>query len=136
VTLLNELGITRRQLSYWIEKGWLRPAGGGGQGNPFTLPPDEITVARAMVRLTGAGLSPEVACRVAREHRTATVIDALGGSGPDVHVHVSEPYRFLVEDGERHYDGDDLARGIEEFSKALGRHKSYVTLEAIKHAGR
>lgn len=64
----HELGITYRQLNHWVIRGYLRPDHARRtSGIARTWPEAELEVARRMARLTAAGISPEVACKFARE---------------------------------------------------------------------
>lgn len=62
------LGISYRQLDYWIRRGYLRPAvpRGGGPGHSRQWPAEEIQVALRMSVLVAAGLVPERAASFAR----------------------------------------------------------------------
>jgi hypothetical protein len=66
--VMRRAGITYRQLDHWAVRGYLVPAGGTRTGSGFarTWTPAELAVACPMGRLTGAGLPPEMAARVAR----------------------------------------------------------------------
>jgi MerR HTH family regulatory protein len=71
----DELGISYRQLDYWVRRGYLRPERrtarggkyGGGQGVSRRWPAAELEIARRMARLTAAGITPERAAVFARE---------------------------------------------------------------------
>lgn len=64
----DELGITYRQLDYWVRKGFLKPRRfGESSGISREWPPAELDVARRMGLLTAAGLVPERAHAFARE---------------------------------------------------------------------
>lgn len=66
--LLVDLGISYRQLDYWVRQGWLRPERDRrGTGVPRRWPEAELAVARRMVRLTAAGFPPALAHRFARD---------------------------------------------------------------------
>lgn len=62
------LGITYRQLDYWVRKGYLRPEGESspGTGTARQWPPAELDIARRMGRLVAAGFPPERAAAFAR----------------------------------------------------------------------
>jgi hypothetical protein len=60
-----DLDATGRQVGYWIDQGWLRPAS-RGVGNSYRWTDAEWRVAVVMARLAKAGLSPQAAHRVAR----------------------------------------------------------------------
>jgi hypothetical protein len=64
----SELGITYRQLNYWVMQGHLRPRQDSrSQGFPRRWPAGELEIARRMARLTNAGLAVERAAAFARE---------------------------------------------------------------------
>ncbi|MGH3630587.1 MAG: MerR family transcriptional regulator [Sciscionella sp.] len=65
---VRALGLSIRQVEYWIEQGWLRPdVAAPGSGRRRTFPPFEVHVAALMLTLTQAGLSPDAAQRAARD---------------------------------------------------------------------
>lgn len=57
------LGLTYRQLDFWVRKGYLNPANAraGGKGTDRMFPPSEVMVAAEMARLVSAGLPPSLA---------------------------------------------------------------------------
>lgn len=62
-----EQGATKRQVDYWTRAGYLvadnvEP----GAGHRRSWAPEEVGVCRLLVRLTSAGLAPDVAARAAR----------------------------------------------------------------------
>lgn len=66
--VLEEAGVSYRQLDYWVRRGYLRPEDAlPGSGHSRAWSAHEIAVAREMKRLCDAGLSAELAARVARE---------------------------------------------------------------------
>ena len=66
--LAVSLGITYRQLDYWVWQGYLRPADPTpGTGVPREWPEAELEIARRMGRLTTAGLTPAAAAVIARD---------------------------------------------------------------------
>lgn len=83
----REAGATRRQLEYWVEKGWVRPdAHAAERGRPRIFSGREMTVLSAMVRLVAAGFPAAKAAVIARK---AVAVDGpvVGVSiGPDVTV--------------------------------------------------
>jgi DNA-binding transcriptional MerR regulator len=64
--VMERTGASYRQLDYWIKQGWLHPVGGVGSGNPRDWSEAEVDVAARMVVMVAAGLSPEIAAKVAR----------------------------------------------------------------------
>lgn len=68
--LPDALGITYRQLDYWTRIGLLHPGrrdpARHGSGTARTWTAAELEVARAMGKLTAAGLPPRAAEQVAR----------------------------------------------------------------------
>jgi hypothetical protein len=76
--------ITYRMLDYWTHAGYLQPAHAGlGPGHSRLWPEAEVGVARAIRRLTDAGVAPDTAAAIAREgpgryplRRDVTVITA------------------------------------------------------------
>ena len=65
----RELGITYRQLDYWVRLGLLRPLHTGGTGNAREWTRAELEVARLMGRLVAAGVKPALAEQLARSRR-------------------------------------------------------------------
>ncbi len=66
----RELGITYRQLDYWVRLGLLKPLHLGGSGINREWTRAELEVARLMGRLVAAGLKPAVAEQLARSRRS------------------------------------------------------------------
>jgi len=62
--------ISRRQLTYWIARGYLRPA---RRGPRLVWSRAEAAVRDLMGRLVDAGLTPAAAAAVARAHTTLGV---------------------------------------------------------------
>ena len=60
------LGVTRRQLDYWLEMGWVFSCDPPARGHPRTFTPAEKRVLALMVRLTAAGLPARAAAPLAR----------------------------------------------------------------------
>ena len=60
------LGVTRRQLDYWVEMGWIVSADPPSAGHPRTFTAAEKKVLALMVRLTAAGLPARQAAPLAR----------------------------------------------------------------------
>lgn len=66
--LAVSLGITYRQLDYWVLQGHLRPLDPQpGTGNAREWPETELEIARRMGRLTAAGLPLSFAAVMARD---------------------------------------------------------------------
>ncbi len=64
----RDLGITYRQLDYWVRCGYLRPANGfSGSGRDREWSLTELEIARRMGRLVAAGISVEKAAAFARD---------------------------------------------------------------------
>jgi len=64
----DELGITYRQLNYWVMQGHLHPEHDTrSSGIPRRWPAGELEIARRMARLTAAGLTVERAAVFARD---------------------------------------------------------------------
>lgn len=63
-------GISSRQLDHWTRRGWLRceEPRPGGRGYPRAWSPCEREVARYMVQLVAAGVTPEAAHHAARNN--------------------------------------------------------------------
>lgn len=73
--LVDNAGITYRQLDYWTRRGYLRPAElnpGCGRDRQYSL--SETAVARRMGGLVGAGLTVESAASIARGDRRAVSV--------------------------------------------------------------
>ena len=66
--LLRASGATYRQLDYWCLKGFLvpTPQDKTGSGYAREWPPEEIEVARRMVKLVKLGFTPSGASIIAR----------------------------------------------------------------------
>jgi MerR HTH family regulatory protein len=64
---LAALGVTARQLEYWVERGLVSADGPPVQGHPRSFSDAEKRVLAAMARLVRAGLGAELAARVARQ---------------------------------------------------------------------
>lgn len=79
--------LTYRRLDHWCSKGWLRPDHRGGTGYARTFTGDEVQVARIMVRLIAAGLTPSAAARIARGETEIA---------PGIRVLVDQPAGELV----------------------------------------
>jgi hypothetical protein len=74
----TRLGITYRQLDYWVRIGYLHPEREReGSGHPRIWPDEEQRVAREMGQLVRAGLDPDLAHRLARSRRTADALALL-----------------------------------------------------------
>lgn len=65
----RELGITYRQLDWWVRLGLLRPLHTGGSGNKREWTRAELEIARLMGQLVRAGMRPAAAERLARSRR-------------------------------------------------------------------
>jgi hypothetical protein len=67
-------GLTRRQVGYWTQRGYLRalprPV---AQGSPVRYPADEVLIARAMHRLVVAGVQVATAAKIARSLDSAVL---------------------------------------------------------------
>lgn len=68
---MEALGVSRRQLEYWVEMGWVSSADPPSQGHPRVFTDTEKRVLALMVRLTAAGLPARRASRLARQAVTA-----------------------------------------------------------------
>ena len=74
------LGVTRRQLDYWVEMGWIRSADPPSAGHPRSFTAAEKRVLSLMVRLRATGLPARVAGPLAR---AALEKAEESGGGPD-----------------------------------------------------
>lgn len=64
---LVRLGLSYRQLDFWVRKGYLQPVRSGlGRGHDRMFPASEVRVAAEMAALVSAGLSPAVAHHAVR----------------------------------------------------------------------
>jgi hypothetical protein len=97
----HELGITYRQLNYWVMQGYLRPKQDARlSGVPRRWPAAEIEIAKRMARLTDAGVIPERAAVFARqswpkgEIAPGIVIEVTGEPG----IPVAEEIALAIED--------------------------------------
>ncbi len=79
------LGVSRRQLEYWVEMGWVRPAEARISGHPRSFSDAERKVLALLVRLTAAGLPARVAAPVAR----GAVAAAEADPGEDAEVELA-----------------------------------------------
>jgi DNA-binding transcriptional MerR regulator len=77
---LAALGLTVRQLEYWIDRGWIVADGRPAQGRPREFSASERRVLAVMARLTRAGFPAATAARVARK--------AVSAAGQDSQVTV------------------------------------------------
>ena len=68
---MEALGVSRRQLEYWVEMGWVSSADPPSQGHPRVFSDTEKRVLALMVRLTAAGLPARKAAPLARQAVTA-----------------------------------------------------------------
>jgi hypothetical protein len=64
--IAHGLGITYRQLNYWVKRGYLRPEHDGGSGVARRWPAAEAEIARRMSRLISAGIDVAAAAAFAR----------------------------------------------------------------------
>lgn len=86
------LGITYRQLDYWVRKGYLRPEGEASPGTGIARqwPAAELDIARRMGRLVAAGFPPERAAAFARndwprgEIAPGIMVEVTADSNPPV----------------------------------------------------
>jgi DNA-binding transcriptional MerR regulator len=84
---MEALGVSRRQLEYWVEMGWVSSADPPSQGHPRTFSGTEKRVLALMARLTAAGLPARRAAPAARQaveqasqfHRTEALIELVHG---------------------------------------------------------
>lgn len=75
--VIHELGITYRQLNYWVMQGHLKPEQRAqGSGMPRRWPATEVEVAKRMALLTAAGFAVEKAAVFARKSWPAGEIAA------------------------------------------------------------
>lgn len=65
--LMEQAGITRQQVSYWMLHGWIEPTTGVGQGQGIPLFWSHANVRQAcrMAKVVRAGVAPQVAAQVA-----------------------------------------------------------------------
>lgn len=78
-----DAGLSYRQLDHWTRVGYLRPSHPGrGSGSVRAFPRSELAVARVMLRLTAAGVTPDAAHRVARGGQLA----------PGIHLHIEDAH--------------------------------------------
>jgi hypothetical protein len=67
--LAQRIGVTHRQLNYWVLKGYLTPDGGvTGTGNQHWFSGTEVRVAYDLAALANAGVKPEIAAKIARRN--------------------------------------------------------------------
>lgn len=59
--------LTRRQLEYWVEMGWVRSAEPPSRGHPRTFSDTEKRILGTMYRLVEAGFPARNAAWIARE---------------------------------------------------------------------
>lgn len=86
--------ISYRQLDNWVRRGHLKPIGGEGIGNQRDFPAKEVTVAERMGALTRLGVTPELACAIARGDRAA--ITGVLGIVAECMQHGELRYRWLA----------------------------------------
>ncbi len=95
---LAVLGVTQRQLEYWVAKGWIVPSGTQVQGHPREFSEPEKRVLAAMARLVTAGFPGALAAQVARRAVTAAG-SAIPGGGRAVISLDSDLSLVLVIEG-------------------------------------
>ncbi len=83
-------GLSYRQLDHWTTRGWLKVVGDAkpGTGNARSWLVGEDRVAGIMVRLTDAGIKPDVAEQIARGHHEigpgiVVMVDGMDGTEQD-----------------------------------------------------
>ena len=59
--------LTRRQLEYWVEMGWVFPDGTQARGHPREFSPRELRILGLMYSLTVAGFPARSAAWIARQ---------------------------------------------------------------------
>ena len=64
--LAERIGVSYRQVDFWVSKGYLRPENETGSGIPREFSSSEIQVAVVMARLVAAGVRPSEAHLIAR----------------------------------------------------------------------
>jgi hypothetical protein len=71
--LMEQAGISRAQVSYWMLHGWIEPVGGIGQGQGIPLFWSHANVRHAcqMAKVVRAGVAPQIASVVAARGRYA-----------------------------------------------------------------
>ncbi len=84
--LARHIGVTYRQLDYWVRQGWLKPAHivgrpSTGTGHSRVFMGQEIVKAEHMGRMVAWGVRPSVAATVALE---LAENDGVGHFGPYV----------------------------------------------------
>lgn len=84
--------ITYRQLDTWVRMGWLKPSGGTGQGVPRDFPQPEVEKAKAMGRLTHAGVAAKTAAHIV-VFKDRDKLDRLRRAIASV-----EPFQIVVHD--------------------------------------
>lgn len=68
VDIVEQVGITYRQADHWVRRGFIRTTPPNpGSGRPRRIAESEIAALTTMARLVHAGLTPEIAARLARE---------------------------------------------------------------------
>lgn len=85
VPVAEKAEISFRRLDWWVRRGYLKPEGGNGTGDPRSWPPAEVEVACKMGRLVHVGLSVESAARAARQ------------DGPEIDL--GRGVRLVIADG-------------------------------------
>jgi hypothetical protein len=63
--------LTRRQLEYWVEMGWVVPDGEQARGHPREFSETELKVLATMYRLAAAGFPARNAAWIARKAVTS-----------------------------------------------------------------
>lgn len=69
--LMEQAGITRQQVSYWMLHGWIEPTTGVGQGQgvPLLWSHPNVRHACQMAKVVRAGVAPQIASIVAARGR-------------------------------------------------------------------
>jgi hypothetical protein len=82
---LAEVGVTYRQLNYWVNRGWLRPVQAArSSGVPRRWPLLELEIAKRIERLAAAGVAVDRAAVFARESWPA------GEIAPGIRIEISD----------------------------------------------
>lgn len=67
IEIAAKTGVTWRQLSHWVRRGWIKTANVRAMGRPLSFDGVELEVVKIMAELVKFGFEPEIAHKYARQ---------------------------------------------------------------------